>query len=425
MNETSSTRFPNAFLWGAATSAHQVEGGNQDSDWADWEQQGRLKESSGLTCDHYRRFREDFDLARSLGHNAHRFSVEWARVEPENGRINEAVLLHYREVVEALRERGLEPVVTLNHFTLPRWVAREGGWTSPYFVRYFLKFATLISDHLAGSVRYWVTVNEPMVLLYMGYVKGIWPPGEHSFEKAWEMIKNVVRAHTETYHMLHARRRNAWVGMAEHLRVYDPYMSFMPTDWFTVWLRRFFFNGFLLKACTSGFPDFPGLRPSWLKEARDTFDYIGVNYYSRDFVQFRISPIYGAEKAGPFLKDVEERNSLGWEIYPEGLYRVLTDLKKYRRPVFILENGVATKQDERRIVFIRKHLKAVSRAIQDGVDVRGYFHWSLMDNFEWADGFDPRFGLVEVDYKTLKRHPRSSADYFARICRTGEIPDEK
>ncbi|MBI4431107.1 MAG: glycoside hydrolase family 1 protein [Candidatus Omnitrophica bacterium] len=413
--------FPKGFLWGAATSSHQVEGDNDANDWADWETAGRAKERSGMACDHWRRFREDFDLARSLGHNAHRFSIEWSRIEPQEGQFNEAALLHYCEVVDALRERNLEPVVTLHHFTLPRWVAREGGWISSRFVQYFLRYADRVAEYLSDKVRYWVTVNEPMVALYQGYIQGIWPPGEKSFGKALEMFRNVVRVHTELYHMLHNRRRNCWVGMAKHVRAFFPYRSFWPFDHLSAGLRQFFFSDLMTHILTTGVAFFPGLENSFLRRAKGTTDFIGVNYYTREFVKFALTFPFGGEKEKSFSGETGERNSLGWEIYPEGLYRALVDLRKFSLPIIILENGLCTLEDPRRIVFIQSHLGAVARAMKAGADIRGYFYWSLVDNFEWLDGFEPRFGLVEMDYKTQARRPRPSAEYYAGICRTGKI----
>ncbi len=417
----SDINFPKGFLWGAATSSHQVEGGNSENDWADWESSGRAREISGTACDHWRRFRDDYEMAKRLGHNAHRFSIEWSRVEPEEGHFDEAALLHYREVVETLREKNLEPVVTLHHFTLPRWTAREGGFASPRFVQYFLRYADRVADVLSDQVRYWVTINEPLVLLYKGYVKGDWPPGERSSENLLTAFKNIVLIHTELYRLLHAKRRNSWVGLAQHLRTFDPYRKFWPLDYLGVGLRRYFFNDFLLKICTDGLSFFPGIESSILKKARGTMDFIGVNYYTRDFVKFAFTSTLGKEVSKPFGSEIDERNSLGWEICSGGFYRTLAGLKKFAKPVLVLENGICTREDPRRIVFLKKHIKAMQRAMAKGVDIRGYFYWSLMDNFEWLDGFEPRFGLVEIDYKTQGRHPRPSAEYYAGIFRTGKI----
>lgn len=417
--------FPKGFLWGAATSSHQVEGGNSENDWADWESAGRAREISGTACDHGRRFRDDFEMAKRLGHNAHRFSIEWSRVEPEEGQFDEAVLLHYREVVEALREKNLEPVVTLHHFTLPRWVAREGGFASPRFVQYFLRYADRVADALSDQIRYWVTINEPLVLLYKGYVKGDWPPGEHSSDNLITAFKNIILIHSELYRLLHAKRRNCWVGLAQHVRTFDPYRKYWPLDYAGVWLRRYFFNHFLLNICTDGLAFFPGIESSLLKKARDTMDFIGVNYYTRDFIKFTFSPTLGEEVSKPFGGETGERNSLGWEICPDGFYRMLASLKKFAKPVIVLENGVCTREDPRRIVFLEKHIKAMEKAMAKGVDIRGYFYWSLMDNFEWLDGFEPRFGLVEIDYKTQERRIRPSAEYYAGICRANKVSREK
>jgi len=372
----SSFSAPKGFLWGAATSSHQVEGNNVN-DWSDWEASGRTKELSGMACDHYRRYREDFRLARSLGQNAHRFSIEWSRVEPEEGHINEGALLHYHEVIRDLRENALEPVVTLNHFTLPHWVAQQGGWTSSHVVQQFGRFTECVAERLGKEVRYWVTLNEPMVLVYMAYVQGKWPPGRRSKDEALLAVKNMAEAHAHAYRTLHQQRSDCWVGLAKHVRVFEPHNPFWPPDYFSAWLRDFSFNDFILDAISGKFSWFPGYGSVWKENVRNTLDFVGLNYYTRDFVQFSFSDPLGVTRKDAVGARIEERNSLGWEIYAHGLYRALRRVRKYRRPIMVMENGLCTLRDERRIVFIQKHIRALFRAMAEGVDVRGYFYTGL------------------------------------------------
>ena len=227
--------FPSGFLWGAATSSHQVEGHNTNNDWWAWEQAGRVKEFSGVACDQYRRFESDFDLAQQLGHNAHRFSVEWSRIEPREGEFDEAALAHYRAVVLALRQRGLEPVITLHHFTTPLWLAQKGGWTNPIVVERFSRFARRVVEALGNQVRYWLTINEPMVYMVMHYLDGVGPPGEQNLSMAWRVLEHLTRAHIGAYRAIHevarAHNRAAQVGVAQHLQPFLPCRPWWPPEW--------------------------------------------------------------------------------------------------------------------------------------------------------------------------------------------------
>jgi len=343
-------------------------------------------------------------------------------VEPEEGQFNRAVLLHYRDIVRELGKSGLEPVVTLNHFTLPRWVARQGGWASSSSVEQFGRFTDRVAEFLGEYVRTWVTINEPMVLVYMGYLEGKWPPGRRSRDEAIEAVKNLARAHGEAYRKLHQYRSDCRVGIAKHLRVFEANSLVWPPDHISTWLRGFFFNDFLLQVLSGKVPPLLfGLGGRWAADVQHTLDFIGVNYYTRDFIRFSFSDPFGVTAEDTPEKRVEERNSLGWEIYPEGFYQVLLRMKKYKLPVMVLENGICTLRDERRVVYIKKHIRALFRAMAKGVDVQGYFYWSLMDNFEWVEGFEPRFGLVEIDYKTQRRKPRESAAVYREICRSGTV----
>src|SRR3989338_5905556 len=252
--------FPEDFLWGAATSAHQVEGNNTHNDWWTWEQAGHVKESSGLACDHYRRFESDFDLAASRGHNAHRFSIEWSRVEPAQGRFNDEALTHYRDVVRALRKRHLEPVVTLHHYTNPQWVAGAGGWTNPKIVDWFARYTERVVNALGQDVRLWITINEPMVYVHMHYVEGVGPPGARNLKQALRVAEHLIRAHATSYHILH-NAGPAQVSVAKYLPVFVPCRRWWLPDRRAASMTDQMFNASFLDAVTEGCWRVPG-RPA-------------------------------------------------------------------------------------------------------------------------------------------------------------------
>lgn len=418
-------KFPNSFYFGAATSSHQVEGGNKN-DWTEWElrnakfkaQNATLRQAqgkkwqdfilknypnplreenyiSGKACDHYNRFREDFDIAKSLGHNAHRFSIEWSRIEPEEGKFDEKEIEHYREVLKALRERGLEPFVTLWHFTLPLWVKNQGGWENKKTIADFTRYANKIIEKLGRDIKFWIVVNEPTVYTGYGYIVGLFPPQIKNFYLGYAVLRNIMKAYGDVYDLIHSKSDEAMVGNAYNLHYYAPYRKWFFPDWLAIKILNYIRD----------------IYPLNLAKARR--DFIGLNYYYRDCVKF---VLWGGRFGIIDIKNPDENVSdMGWDIFPEGLYRVLRGLKKYNKPIYIMENGVADSRDEKRAKFIKEHLRWISKALQKESDIRGYFHWSLLDNFEWSDGFWPRFGLVEVDYKTMERKIRPSALEYKKI----------
>lgn len=419
----SSLAFPEGFLWGAATSSHQVEGGSVFNDWWQWEKAGKVKEVSGDACRHFELFRQDFDIAQTLHHNAHRFSIEWSRVEPEPGRWNESAIQHYREVLTALRERRLEPIVTLHHFTNPLWFAKLGGWKSHESIYHFERFVNKMVKSLGDQVRFWLTINEPLVFIYMGYMVGEWPPGDRSPESALEVFRNFFLAHQRAYEVIHGVYAKQWktkpmVSFAQHVAYHIPCSPWSLPDRFSAYLRHIFFTRLPFEALIQGHLFFPGLFNEKLP-LKNTLDFIGINYYTRDFVHFadlRFPGIFGEVCSLIHHRDVAKRNDMGWECYPGGLYRTLLEVRRFHLPVMITENGTCSSDDQDRWNYIRLHLESVRKAISKDVSVIGYLYWSLLDNFEWAHGFQPRFGLVEVDYARQSRKIRESAKKFSQVC---------
>ena len=393
-------QFPKDFLWGAATAAYQVEGDNDRADWWHWEKKSG-KENSGDACRHYELYEMDFDLAKGLCHNAHRLSIEWSRVEPENGKFSGEVLKHYIQVLKSLRSRGIEPVVTLHHFTNPAWLSDLGGWENAKSPEYFLRFVDFVVRALAGYVRIWITLNEPTIYVSNAYLFGAWPPQAKSFGRARRVERHMVAAHIKAYRLIHRIYRDG--------KLSKPAVSFSQ-------------HMMALVPCTPSLKNRLGayLRHKWFNEGYlDTFvraktlDFIGVNYYSRQRVDLKK---WGLRN---LFADVCEKNhdpaptnSLGWDIYPEGLYQLLLKLKKYKLPVMITENGICTEKDKGRWAYLRAHLQSIHRAMKKGVQVTGYLYWSLMDNFEWAHGYTKRFGLVRVDYATQERRIKDSGYYY-------------
>jgi beta-glucosidase len=402
-------KFPQNFLWGAATSAYQVEGDNQNADWWQWEKDtGR--ENSGRACRHYEFYREDFDLAKSLNHNAHRLSIEWSRIEPQEGMFCEAELKHYIDVILSLKARNMEPMVTLHHFTNPIWLSKSGGWENRRSVTYFLRYCDFVVRSLAKHLRYWITINEPMVYISHGYILGVWPPQAKSYLKAKRAEDNFVSAHIGAHRLIHKIYKELNLSKPS-VSIAQNTMAFVPCradlkDRFAARLRDRWYNfGFLEKIMR-----------------HKAMDFIGVNYYSRQLVEVKNWGI--SNLATDVCKNNHhpvKKNSLGWDVYPEGLYEILLKVKKYGLPVIITENGICTSEDNLRWDYICSHLKNIHLAMEKGVNVAGYLYWSLMDNFEWDKGFRPRFGLIEIDYNTYKRTARESAGKFAQICKTGTL----
>ncbi len=402
-------RFPQGFYFGAATSAHQVEGGNKN-DWTVFEKRHAKRQAdvakkrqwpdfilknypsplqeenyiSGKACDHYNRFREDFDIAKSLGHNAHRFSIEWSRIEPEEGKFDEKEIEHYREVIKALRERGMEPFVTLWHFTLPLWFVERGGWESRDAAFYFARYCGRVAEEFRSEVKFWMTENEPSPWVAQAYLYGFWPPQKLNIFSTGRVYFNLIRAHKGAYKELKRINNNFRVGIAESFEWWEPGFLRSPIHYF----RNFFFLG----------------------RVRKYLDFVGINYYER-------MRLWGMPP-GPL-------SDFGWEIYPMGLCDLLKKMwRKFKKPIYITENGLADARDALRAKFIEDHIFWMKKAMDEGVDIGGYFHWSLLDNFEWDSGFWPRFGLVEVDYRTMERKVRKSAKIYTEIIQNSKFKNQ-
>jgi beta-glucosidase len=417
---------PEGFLWGTATSSHQIEGGNDKNDWSAFEAQpGRIAhgDRSGLADDHWNRVAGDVALMKALGANAYRFSLEWSRLEPTEGAWDDAAWAHYEGELRLLAEAGVTPMVTLLHFTLPLWIAARGGAAAPDFAERFGRFAAEAARRLGPAVTLWCTVNEPNVQMFNGYVEGSFAPGVKSLEGASKAFRGLVRGHAAAAAALRAGVPGARIGAAVNLRVFDPERRWWAPDWIAARLSADAFNWAFYDAIVTGrirlrAPGFPALDEP-LPTLQGSADWFGINYYSRDMVRFSPGePGMVAHHPGP-----GRRTDLGWEIYPEGLHRLLRAAwARYRLPIYVTENGLADASGAERPDFLRAHVQALARAAREGVPVLGYFHWSLLDNFEWAEGFGPRFGLYRVDYGTMARTPAPGAEVFAALARETAAP---
>ena len=412
------------FFWGTGTSAHQVEGGNDRNDWWDWERlPGKIRngDRSGAACLHWDRYEEDLDLLPSLGLDAYRFSIEWSRIEPDLGRYDESAIEHYRRVLLACRARGITPMVTLHHFTNPRWFAALGGWEVAENIPHFVRFARLAGERYGGLVDLWITINEPEVLAFRGYDEGAWPPGVKDRSRALHVIANLLEGHALASVALREADRSdadgdgipALIGVAKHWVLLEPLRTWWPPDHASAAIQHRVFNVAVARALR-GDPihlAIPGIRPvrRRVDALRGSSDFIGVNYYTRWMVSLFGKGEARRPRPGAALSD------LGWEVYPEGLERALTECAAFGLPLMVTENGIADATDRIRPGFIRESIAALDRARARGAHVMGYFHWSLLDNFEWNDGYHGRFGLFAVDFERADRprSPRQSARVYA------------
>ncbi len=414
MPQATKPKFSKRFLWGASIAAHQVEG-NAHNQWTEWEHESAKTNAaraeyqyndldswpeikhdakkpqnyiSGRSTEHYERYEEDFDIAKKLRLNALRFSIEWSRIEPREGAWDVTAIEHYRQYIASLKARNIEPMMTLLHFTLPTWFAEKGGFERRSNVKYFLRYVEKMIGELGKDIKYIITINEPEVYATESYYLGNWPPQVQSKWLWWKVVRNQLYAHRKAAKLIHAVGRRYKVSIAKNSAYF-----YAGDD---AWLTR------VSAHVAQYFQD-----DYFLKKAYRYCDFIGVNYYFSNRV-------YGYRIHNPD----KQVSDLGWDMQPENLQYVLERLhQKYKLPLIVTENGLADMGDAKRKWWLGKTILALQSALEEGVPVLGYFHWSLIDNFEWAHGKWPRFGLVEIDYQTMERRIRPSAVWLARILK--------
>ncbi len=402
--------FPKNFYWGAATASYQVEGWNENTDWAKAAKEERVP-SAGRLADHYHRYEEDFEIAKELGHNAHRFSIEWARIEPEEGKFDFAEIEHYRDVLKALRARNIEPFITLWHFTLPLWFSERGGFERKDAPQVFARYCAFVVKELGDLCHFFSTMNEPNVFGSNGWLRGSWPPFKRfaatdlvsitnsgrTFESRAQrglrpvflyrrVMRNLAQAHNQAYTAIKAERPDVNVSVVKHVIYF--HANWNPLNIIKAWVANQLWTHV------------------YMRRTRHHLDSVGLNYYFH-------------KKFGD--RTHYEKTDMDWDIYPQGIYGSLRMLWKYKKPIFISEAGLADKADKYRAAYITEQVRAAQRALEAGVDLRGHMYWSLMDNYEWALGVEKCFGLVAINYQTLERTIRPSAWEYKKIIEANGV----
>ena len=385
-------------LENAKANAARAEYQYDDLDvWPDIRKQAKQPDNylSGDASEHYERYETDFDIAKKLRLGALRFSIEWSRIEPTEGAWNVEAIEHYKRYIAGMRARGIEPMMTLLHFTVPVWFAEKGGFEHRGNIKYFLRYVEKVLQELGKDIRYVITINEPEVYAWESYLKGNWPPQQTSKRLFWRVLRNQIRAHNKAAKLIHGMNRRFKVSIAKNSTYVYPGDDAVLSR-FSAHVMQWFQDDYVLRRV---------VRSS---------DFIGVNYYFSNRV-------YGYRVHNP-----DQRVSdLGWDMQPENLEYVLERLhKKYKKPLIVTENGLADRNDADRKWWLAKTLVALGQALDEGVQVVGYFHWSLIDNFEWAHGKWPEFGLVHVDPKTAERTIRPSAKWFAGVLKKLQETDK-
>lgn len=394
--------FPKGFLWGVATSSHQIEGADVDSDWWDWEEKGRVGNGarSGEACDSWDKWRKDNEWIERLGLNCYRFSVSWARIEPREGSWNREAVEHYKEMMRDLRRRKIKTMLCLNHCVNPLWFSKKGGWEKSRNIDYFLRFVKRLAGEVGAGVDYWITFNEPVTTVAPGYVLGVWPPFRKNLWLAKRAMDNLVTAHKLVYRILHEIKSSARVGVVMAMMKYE------AEGWGTGMLAKYLDRT---------------VNHDFLDRVRDELDWVGVNYYSRIRLIWDLKWLWKMMTGR--VGDLKLPGHGGWrskvmglEIYPEGLRWAIEAVEEMKKPIFVSENGYEDTNDRLRRKFIKEHLRVLKLCLEEGKDVRGYFYWTLMDNFEWTFGYGPKFGLLTRD-----RKPKGSAWMLKRVAESNSM----
>ena len=405
-------------LLGTATAATQIEGGDENNNWARFAKEGKVKDGTSpvRADDHYARFKEDIDLMAELGLQIYRFGIEWSRIEPQRGEYCEEAIAHYREEIEYMISKGILPLLTLHHFTNPLWFEDMGAFEHKDSPEIFLSFVKKAIESFGDLVSEYITINEPNVYCVNSLFWGEWPPEKKSITSLVKAFSNMTVAHVLAYEYIHKKRRemgydDTKVSFANHLRVFEPENPKNLSHRLSSRLTEYLFQGAITTAMMSGKCRFPVLRRKGIKKGK-YYDFIGINYYSRSTVKGLADGVR-ADCC---------KNDLGWEIYHEGLLELSESLyEKYHAPVFVTENGTCDNSDSFRPRFIYDQLKLISERENH---IARYYHWSFTDNFEWKEGESARFGIVHVDYETQKRTVKQSGRLYASIIKNGGVTDQ-
>ncbi len=419
--------FPKGFLWGTATASHQVEGGNTNNNWYAWENEpGRIidGQKSGLACDWWGgRWKEDLEYASKDGQNTHRLSIEWSRIQPREDKWDKDALDNYRQMLKGMHKLGLKPMVTLHHFTDPLWLYESGGWENDKTPEYFAEYVRRVVSALKDQVDFWVTINEPAVYVAGGYIGGGFPPGKNDLGAAFAVMRNMLKGHTAAYRIIHELQPQAQVGYAKNYRGFEPSRSWFPPD---VWITRFTsasFNDAFSGALLNGRLKF-ALKNEFIPEAINTQDFVGINYYSLEKVVFKPLKFKDVFHRRYFPEGVEISETGFIANLPRGMTAALNWARKFKLPIYITENGVEDSTDSMRPHYTVQHLHKIWRAANFNWNIKGYYHWSQVDNFEWERAWSQRFGLWGLDVESQKRIRRGSVDLYAAICKENAISSD-
>lgn len=418
--------FPPGFIWGCATSSHQVEGNNINNDWWRWEQEdGRILKGdrSGKACDWWAgRWREDFDRARETHQNAHRLSIEWSRVQPKLDRWDESALDRYRQMLMGLKERDMMPMVTLHHFTIPQWLAEMGGWENEAVIELFAEYTRRTVMALKAHCQFWVTINEPNVYMVGGYLGDGFPPGQNDVKTGLKVLLNMIKAHARAYEIIHELQADAMVGIAHHWRGFIAANKGFLTRRVCQLYKTAFDNAFAETLRTGKFD--AKIYKEDIAQSKGTQDFFGINYYGRFEVKFDLFKPSSMYSEHYYPKAFELSNSGFVANDPEGFRASIRWADSFGLPIYITENGTDDSKDDFRRKFLLDHILAMWHEVNHNVPVKGYFHWSLVDNFEWAHGWEKRFGLWDLDINTQQRRLRDSGKLYAEICRTNSLSSD-
>lgn len=462
--DTSNIYFPKNFMWGVGTSAGQIHNETKKrqkinlakqeiketlSNWGRWEQ-GRHADGSphiwhdqriGEACDHLKKWPEDIELIKRTGVNSYRFSVSWSLIEPECGVFDQDMIDFYKKFCQELLKAGIEPMITLHHFTHPEWFEAKGGefseeknvWHGGGFekkenIKYFVRFCKKIFAELGDQVHLWCTINEPGVYVFQGYLRGVFPPGHvldiktarADFKRAAKVLRNLLEAHVEAYFALKdlPHGDEAQIGIVQQVVQFEPYGNWHFFENLVAKYINLFMTDAIMNFLETGrfkckVPLMAHVKDT-IKDAPYSYDFIGLNYYSHVLVQFKLPEVI---VHGTGVRKGDIMTDMPYALYPEGLYRAIDRVSVLGVPIYITECGIADKKDDRRKLFLERYLFALSQALKDGYDVRGFYYWSLMDNFEWDMGYDMKFGLYAVDFETKERTLRDGARYYIDVIK--------
>ncbi len=415
-------QFPDSFLFGAATSSYQIEGNINNSDWWEFEQiPGKIQnnQKAGLATNHWNLYEEDFNLIKKMNLDIYRMSVEWSRIIPKEGEIDFKAIEHYHKMFDWLNRNNIKIMLTIFHFTLPLWFSRKGGLENKENLIYFEKFIDLLAKEFKNKIDYWCTINEPFILALLGYDLGKMPPSKKDSQITNKVVDNLLRMHASAYNILKNNYNIKFIGIVKVIEDIEV-LSNQIGDHEKASQREEFMNNSFFNSIKTGKLPYCSKKEE-VPNLKDSFDFLGLNYYHRIYFSSEVFP-KGNSPRLPNIKNEYLYTDLGWQPYPSGIFNILERASKFTdKPLIITENGIATENDEWRQYYIISHLLEVYRAIQNKINVKGYIYWSLLDNFEWTYGFNPRFGLIYIDYNTFKRTLKESGKLYGKICKLKSI----